>query len=192
MLALLLTAALAEDLEEGDDLDVPTTKQAPAGEDWGFETSTQDVGLEEDDAGMKDFAAELRKRPPPPDHWHVDPTGKTPLTDLFEVQIAALDAAYVVAELPVLVAQGRAAFAAAHPQGLVVVGELTSGAARQVVTQHVTADAVLETGPTLVFLKAALPNASATGEVRVVVRAAPLPSGDPKPLFTRSAAYARR
>lgn len=196
--------------DDGDDIDISngTPKPAP-GDDW-TKARSQGLGDVDDDAGMKDFAAEERKKPPPPVRWHVDPTGKAPLADVFDLQVVAYTDAFVLAELPVLVALDRASFRSEHPGGFLLVAEVTSGATKRVVTEQVTPEAVYESAPTLVFLKAAVPNPAATDSVRFLVRtqelppppavpdpgkarppAAPPPPAPPKDRFARTTVFAR-
>lgn len=175
-------AAQAEPIpEEEEEIDVAPGGPAPApsSAEWDFEQEHASLDLEVDDEEMRDFAAEERKKPPPPAFWHVDPTGKAPLSDSFAIQVVAYDDRFVVVELPVLVAVGREQFAAEHPGGLVVVGEITSGGLRVVQRLTITADAVLPTGPTLAFLKAALPNPAKAGDVRFLVKTGELPPPPP-------------
>jgi hypothetical protein len=78
---------------------------------------------------------------------------------------------YYVVEIPVLVAKSREAFAAAHPQGLTLTGTWILGNQVVATKQVVEAAGVLASGPTWVFLKAALPSTAATAEAQVIVSA---------------------
>lgn len=189
MLACLWSlAAFAQDpldMDE-DEIDIPTNQKpnTTSDDDWGF-TQKQDkitLSVDEDDS-MHDFVADAKKKAPPPVHFHLTPDNKPPLADNFDIQVTAFNEHYVVAELPVLVANGRAAFTAAHPGGLLLIGEITGDGVRQVVTQLVTPDSVFESGPTLVFLKAALPLAARTTNLRFLVKAGeqPVPPALPAP-----------
>jgi hypothetical protein len=167
--------------DEEEDIDVApgAPRPQPSTDGWDFEQQKEKLVLEDDDEAMHDFVADEKKKAPPPDWWHVDPAGKAPLSDSFDIQVVAYNDAYVVVELPVLVSIGRAAFAAEHPGGIVVVGEITSGGQKVVQRQDVTPDAVLEAGPTLIFLKAALPNPAKAGDVRFLVKTGELPAPPP-------------
>lgn len=185
-IALALRAARAQSTDdepvEEDDIDVPSSdSDKKTGDDWGFGQPKPALRLDEDDGAMTDFVAEERKKPPPPDHWHLDPTGKVPLSDDFDIQVVAYNERWIVFELPVLVANDRASFAQQHPGGILVVGEVTSGAHRVVLQQAVTPDGVLEAAPTLVFLKAALPSPVPAGDVRFLVKVGELPAPPPAP-----------
>ena len=176
------SAAEPDDLPvEEDEIDVPTTGRPADDDDDGFTKPAPKLVLEDEDATMHDFVADEKKKAPPPTWFHLDLAKKAPLADNFDIQIDAFNDQYVVVELPVLVATDRAAFVAAHPGGLAVVAEVTSGPIRQVLKTTVTADMVFDTTPTVVFLKTALPNSAKTGEVRYLVKAGELPVPPPPP-----------
>jgi hypothetical protein len=173
-------SAAPDDLpEEEDEIDVPTTRQPNDDADDGFTKPQPKLVLEDDDVEMHDFVADEKKKAPPADWFHLDFSGKAALADNFDIQIAAYNDQYVVVELPVLVATGRAAFVATHPGGLSLVAEVTSGPIRQVLQSTVTPEMVAETTPTVIFLKTALPNSAKTGEVRYLVKSGALPVPPP-------------
>ncbi len=198
-------ASAQDDVDDGEDLDisntVPTSAPAPA-----LVPRSQGIGDVDDDVPMTDFAAEERKKPPPPVRWHLQLAGKEPLADAFDVHVLAWDDQFVVAQLPVLVSRSRAEFLAAHPGGLVVQAEVTSGGVSRVVSETLTAASVYESAPTLIFLGAAVPNPSPTVDLRFAVRTQalpvpPLPGPKPPPppppppaqeRFVRTAVFHRR
>ncbi len=176
-------------------------------DDWGFETgSGVTIADDVDEVDMVDFvAAELRK-PPKPTHSHLYPDGKAPLTDQWAVYVDSYNDTFVVLELPVLVASDRASFLEAYPEGLVLIGEWSSGGHTLTVRQEVRPGDVLAQGATFAFLKAALPNPKPVDHVRVVVKTGvvPSPPADPgegpapapaevvlKERFARTTVYAR-
>ncbi|MCA9489795.1 MAG: hypothetical protein KC621_07720 [Myxococcales bacterium] len=177
---LVALPALADPIDDGEDIDVPTTV-APSSGGNGFERPSASLDTDDDDAGMTDFVAAERKKAPPTVWWHVDPSGKKPLTDAFDIQITAWNDQLVLAELPVLVATGRDAFVAEHPGGMVVIAEVTSGAFHQTLTQLVTASTVFESGPTLIFFKVAMPNPAKSGDLRFLIKVGELPTPPPEP-----------
>lgn len=179
--------------DEGDDIDISSGPvKTGEGDDWGFEAGDDlDLDMSEEDAEMVDFAAAQKRLPPPPTHFHLDAKGKQPLGDDWPLHFVAYDDVWIVVELPVLVAQGRAAFATAHPEGLVVVGEWTSAGQRITVKHEVKAEQVLESGPTWVFLKAALPNPARSSEVEVIVKTGE-GAESPKQRYTRTGPIARK
>lgn len=209
-------AALAQDPldKDEDEIDIPTNQKSKEdGDDWGFTQKQEKITLSvDDDDSMHDFVAEAKKKAPPPVYFHLMLDGKAPLTDQFDIQVTAYNDRYVVAELPVLVATSRAEFNAAHPGGLVLVGEVSCEGLHQVLTEVVTAERVFESGPTLVFLKTALPLTSKTGNLRFLVKtgelpvppaaatsaskppkppAPPPPPAPPKELFARTTVFLR-
>jgi hypothetical protein len=167
---------------------------------------SQGIGDVDDDVPMADFAAEERKKPPPPARWHLHLDGHQPLADAFDVHVLAWDDQFVVAQLPVLVSRTRAEFLAAHPAGLMVQAEVTSGGVSRVVSEVLTAASVYESAPTLIFLEAAVPNPSLVVDLRFAVRtqalAVPSPPGSKAPppspppptqdRFVRTAVFQRR
>lgn len=183
MLALVLSlAAMADPIgeeDDGDDLDLPNrTSQKTEGETWGIQKEKLKLSVDDDEV-MQDFVAEAKKKAPPPVWFHLDVAGKKPLEDTFDIQVTAYNNSFVVVELPVLVSITRGTFLAEHPNGIVVVAEITSGSLRRVITETVPPDAVYEVLPTLVFLKTALPTSAATGEVRYLVKVGELPAPPP-------------
>jgi hypothetical protein len=182
----LMVAGVAwsqEDVDEGDDIDISNKPPPAPAPDWGFEgPKSKKIGDVDDDPTMTDYAAAERKKPPPPVWWHVDLVGKQPLTDAFDIQVTAFDPQLVLVELPVLVARDRASFLAEHPGGMIVQGEVTSAGVKRVILEHVVAEGVYESAPTLVFLKAAVPNPAAAGDVRFLVRTQDLPAPPPVPV----------
>lgn len=162
--------------EDEEEIDVPTTQQPTGSTDDGWTKPAAKLTLTvDDDESMHDFVADEKKKAPPPIWFHLDVNGKAPLADNFDIQIDAFNDQYVIVELPLLVATGRASFVASHPGGLAIVAEVTSGPIRQLLTSTVTADMVFEATPTLVFLKTALPNSAKTGDVRYLVKVGALP-----------------
>ena len=167
--------------EEEEEIDVAPGQPLPepSVDGWDFEQKKEALQVDVEDAGMHDFVADEKKKPPPPDHWHLDPSGKVPLHDDFDIQVIATNEAFVVVELPVLVSIARAAFLAEHPGGIKLIGEITSGGHKVIQTHIVTGESVLEAGPTLVYLKAALPNPAKAGDVRFLVKTGDLPAPPP-------------
>lgn len=165
MLAWLLTLAHA---------DPPDDKAA---DDWGFQV-TPDVTIDpgDDDPAMTDFVAEKLRKPAPTSHSHLYPEGKLPLSDDWPLHVISMNEHLVVVELPVLVAQDRVAFVTAHPHGIVLIGEWTSGPHHLTVRQEIRPRDVFAAGPTFAFLKAAVPNRKAADQVRVVVKTGELPA----------------
>lgn len=178
-LALPAAAAPPDDFPEEEeelDLDLPSRPVPADDEDWGFDTKTKArIASDEDDPGMVDFVAAEKKKAPPPTWFHLDPTGREPLADDWDIQVLSLSPDFVVVELPVLVARTRAEFAAAHPGGLLLVGEIGSGPHRVRQEHVVKAESVYESAPTWVFLKTALPIREASGPVSYRVATAELP-----------------
>jgi hypothetical protein len=171
----LLGPAWAQDeVDDGEDLDIGNRNPAPAPAP-SLTPKAQPLGDIDDEPVMADFAAAERKKAPPPVRWHVDVAGKQPLTDTFDIQVLAYDDQLVLAQLPVLVAKDRASFLAEHPGGLLVQADVSSGGTKRVIVEHVTADGVYESAPTLVFLQAAIPNPALSGDVRFLVRTQELP-----------------
>ncbi|MEQ1508370.1 MAG: hypothetical protein ABMB14_39430, partial [Myxococcota bacterium] len=185
-LVWLIGVALAapEDADpDDDDLDLPSTAGQKTDEGWGFEKQTSKLEQTvDDDEGMHDFVADAKKKAPPPVWWHLDPRGKGALHDDFDIQIDAYNDEFLLVELPVVVATDRASFTAAHPGGIVLIAEITSGALRRVVSEIVAPEAVFDAAPTLVFLKTALPTPAKTGEVRFLVKVGELPAPPPAPV----------
>jgi hypothetical protein len=175
-------AAEPEVPDEGDDLDVPVQKRDPTRElGFGLDKSTNLDLPADDDIEMVDFVAEAHKKAPPPTWFHVNPTGKTPLADNFDVQIVSFSEQYVVVQLPVLVSTSRAAFVVEHPNGLQLAAEIECGPHKLVQRQEFSAAGVLLDSPTLAFFEAAFPVAAKSGAVRFVVRSAEGPAPeDPK------------
>jgi hypothetical protein len=175
---LLGAAALAQDPDDGEGIDI-TNQDKTKTEEFGFAKNTTKIDLTvEDDVQMHDFVAEAAKKAPPPDRWHLDLMGKPPFADNYEIQLVAYDAKNLVVELPVLVSISKPQFAAEHPNGVVVVAEISSGATKVVQTQQVTSASVYDATPTLVFFKTALPTA-ASADVRFVIKVGDLPAPPP-------------
>lgn len=181
MLTTMLTAQAADPAPERppeieEEIDLSPGGKGKKEEDWGFSTGTGiSIDTEEDDLQMVDFVAESKRQPPEPSHLHLYPKGKQPLTDDWALYVASYNEHYVVGELPVLVATDRASFVAEHPGGLLVVGEWRSGEHTLTLEHRITAQAVLPSSPTFIFLRAALPNTAPVGDLRVFVRTAELP-----------------
>ncbi|HHO51278.1 MAG TPA: hypothetical protein ENK18_10490 [Deltaproteobacteria bacterium] len=155
----------------------PAKIEGKTEDEWGFSTGDEiSIDTEEDDIQMVDFVAESKRQPPAPAHLHLYPQGKQPLADDWALYVASYNEHYVVGELPVLVATDRASFTAAHPGGLLLVGEWRSGNHTLVIEQRITAEAVLPSSPTFVFLRAAMPNTAPVGDLRVFVRTGELPA----------------
>ena len=151
-------------------------------DDWGFETgSGVTIDIDDDDPGMVDYVAAARRKPPPPTHSHLYPHGVAPLSGAWDLHFVAFNEHHVVVELPLLVAVDRASFLCEHPHGILLVGKWSSGLHQMVVRQEIRPSDVLAAGPTIAFLKAALPNPKPVDEVRVVVQTAPLPDPAPPP-----------
>ncbi|MBX2803582.1 MAG: hypothetical protein KTR31_38240 [Myxococcales bacterium] len=189
---ILVTTAMAADPPSSGNND-----------DWGFDTKSDiSIEIEDEDDRMVDFAAAERRKPPAPTHFHVSYEGQKPLADAWDPWVVATNERYVVVQLPVLVATDRASFVAAHPHGLTVIGEWTSGSHALTVQHHVTAASVLPSDPTFVFLQTALPNRKRADQYRVVVKTRALPDPAlpvdpeqppvrPKVRYARSSAYSR-
>lgn len=146
-------------------------------DDWGFRTSSDIViDTDDDDPLMADFVEAKRRKPAPTTPSHLYPEGKRPFADDWPLHVVSVNEHFVVVELPVLVAEDRVAFVKAHPQGVIVVGEWTSGPHTLTVRQEIRPRDVFAAGPTFAFLKAAIPNRKTTDQVRVVVKTADLPN----------------
>lgn len=114
--------------------------------------------------------------PPPPEPVKVgppalalDPGTALPLTAAFPASIEAVGSGVVVVELPVYVAK-----APRSPEpGLMLIGEFLVGGAKVGETRQILEPAsVLANGPTYAFLQAAVPAATPTGTVTIVVKTA--------------------
>lgn len=187
MWRLLLSAAFAADADEmddGEDLDVPVHHRDSTAREDGFGLdSAPDLGDDaEDDPSMTDFVAEAKRKAPPPTWFHLQPAGKVPLADNFEVHVVSFSEQYVVVQLPVVVATNRAAFVVEHPHGLTVVAEIESGPHKLVQRQEFTSAGVLADSPTIAFFEVALPFTAKSGTVRYTVKSAEWPAAaeDPK------------
>ena len=150
-------------------------------------TSDFDLGEEEfsveggeDDVGMVDYAAEAKKRPAAPTHFHLDPAGKEALHNDFPMQVVAMGPSWLKVEVPVLVARDRASFVEAFPHGVRVVTEWDIGGTTTTREQRFTPDQVWERQPTFAFFDVALQDARRSAPVRVKVLAAPLPGPPPE------------
>jgi hypothetical protein len=182
VLLFLSSLALAQDdpVDDGDGIDITNTTKIQGSNEDGFQRDTTKITVSvDDDDVMHDFVADAARQAPPPDKWHLDLKGKLPLADNFDIQFDAWDAKYVVVELPVLVSLSRVQFAAEHPNGVVLVAEITSGTNKVVQTQQVPPSAVLDATPTLVYFKAALPNGAPAPDVRFLVKQGELPAPPP-------------
>ena len=179
---LLLTAlcafspVFAQDIpEEVEEIDVPDapTKQS---ESSGFDLGQDKFQVEDDDEDvpMLDYAAEALKRPADPTHFHLDPTGKTPLTNDYPMQVVAMGKSWMKLELPVLVATDRASFVAAYPHGLRVVSEWDVGGAKLTSEQVFHANSVRENGPTFAFFDVGVEDARKSAPVRILIKSAAL------------------
>ncbi|MEQ1569229.1 MAG: hypothetical protein ABMA64_26570 [Myxococcota bacterium] len=200
MLVWLCTLAFAqEDVDDGEDIDISNQDQTKASGAL-FETkATQLTETLDDDEVMSDFVAESKKKAPPPVWYHVDPAGKQPLADNYDIAFTAVSPTHVVVELPVLVSFTRATFTNDHPNGIELVAEITSGTTKLVQRQQIRAESLLELAPTVSFFKAAIPTAAPAPEVRYVVKVIELPPAAakapppaaPKELFARSTVLRR-
>jgi hypothetical protein len=179
----LLAATVAWGQEdEGDDIDIGNKPPPAPAPDWGFEApKSKKIGDVDDDPTMADFAELERKKAPPPVRWYAELAGKKPLTDSFDIWVSAFDDQLVLVELPVLVATSRESFLAEHPGGLVLQADVTSAGVKRTIIEHVLAESVYASAPTIVFLKAAIPNPAAAGDVRFLVKTQELPPPPPPP-----------
>lgn len=185
MYLLLFSAASAaepDELEEGDELDIPVHERGPTERDAFGLDKTPVLGDDaDDDLVMTDYVAEAKRRAPPPTWFHLQPAGQKALADNFEIQVVSFSDQFVVVQLPVLVAANRASFVVEHPHGLSLVAEIEAGAHKLVQRQEFTAAGVLPDAPTIAFFEVALPSTAKTGTVRYALKSAEWPPPeDPK------------
>lgn len=178
----IAAAADPEDADEGDDIDVPVQKtETETKKGFGLDDGPKIDDSPEEDSGMTDFVAEARQKAPPPTWFHVQPAGRKPLADNFDIQVVAFSEQYAVIQLPVLIATNRASFVVEHPNGLSVVAEIECGAHKLVQRQEFTAAGVLADSPTLAFFEVALPVTARSASIRYLVKTAEgPPPEDPK------------
>ena len=175
-------AADPEVPDEGDDLDVPVHRgEATREHGFGLDKHTELDLPVDDDTEMVDFVAEAHRKAPPPTWFHINPAGRQPLADNFDVQIVSFSDQYVVVQLPVLISTDRASFAVAHPNGLLLAADIECGPHKLTQRQDVSAAGVLLDSPTLAFFEAAFPVSTKSGTIRFVIRSAEGPAPeDPK------------
>jgi hypothetical protein len=174
----LCSPVFAQDIpEEEEELDIPEANGPTTTGDQGFDLGESKFSVRDadEDVGMVDYAAEALKRPADPMHFHLDPTGRSPLSNDYPMQVVAIGPTWVKMELPVLVANDRASFEMAYPHGLRIITEWDVGGEKQVV-EHVVRAAGLRPGaPTFAFFDVAVQDSRKSAPVRVLVKTAAMP-----------------